>query len=238
MRLNSITLISLLLFGFSIKAQKESSNDSTKTTSKDEIYLSPEQYFLNTSAFMLKKKSIDYQNVYGLYNELEYGVSDNFSVTGGIFINPNFRSLPVTFGIKYGKRVTENFGLFIYSKNLIISKEAVFAGIAGVGTTFGKPESNLTLGLNWGYSRNGFVPLPILSIAASAKLSKKVFLVTDNYFIANASFYSSAKENVFVYSFGLKFTGKRQSFSFGALGINTVGVLPYLKANFNFSRRK
>jgi hypothetical protein len=238
MQISKVILFYISMFSFSIKAQEKLIKNSTVADSEDKVYLSPNQYFLSNSAFMLKKKSIDYQNIYGLYNEFEYGVSNNFSVTGGIFINPSFRSLPFTVGLKYGKEVAENLSLFVYSKNLIISTEGVFAGIVGLGTTFGKPERNLTLGLNWGYSRNGFVPLPLLSIAASTKLSKKVFLVTDNYFIANASFYSSVKENVFVYSFGLKLAGKRQSFGLGALGINSVGVFPYLKGNFNLSKRK
>ncbi len=214
---------------------------ATENLSNEELYISPNQYFYSTSAFMLKEKAVELQNIYGLYNNFEFGVSKNFSLSVGGVLIPTFTAFPLLFGAKYGTSVGKDVGIFVSSKNFAILSGggSGFAGTISPGITFGNPLNNISLSASWVYASGsgggGITSSPSFSLAGSFKISEKAAFVTDNVLLSGIS------GSAIVYSLGLKTFGRRQSFGFGIVGFtggrNNNYVLPYIRANFNLSKR-
>jgi hypothetical protein len=212
---------------------------NTENSSTDELYISPNQYFYSNSAFMLKEKAVELQNIYGLYNNFEFGVSKNFSLSAGGILIPTFTVFPVLFGAKYGTSIGKDVGIFVTSKNVaILGSGSGFVGTITPGITLGNPLNNISVAASWAYATgsggSGIASAPSFSLSGSFKVGEKAAFVTDNLLLSGFS--SSA----LVYSLGLKTFGKRQSFGFGAVGFtgsNNNYAFPYIRANFNLSRR-
>jgi hypothetical protein len=207
-------------------------SSNTENSSNDEWYVSPNQYFYSNSAFMLKEKAVELQNIYGLYNNFEFGLSNNFSLSVGGVLIPTFTYLPVLFGAKYGAPIGKDVGIFISSKNAaVLGNGSGFAGVITPGITLGNPFNNVTLGASWLYATgSGFTSTPSISLAGSFKLGEKVAFVTDNVLLTGVG------GSGILYSLGLKTFGKRKSFGFGAVGAGGY-ALPYVRANFDLSKQ-
>jgi hypothetical protein len=211
-------------------------SSTTENSTDDELYISPNQYFYSNSAFMLKEKAIELQNIYGLYNNFEFGVSKNFSLSAGGFLIPTFNYFPIVFGAKFGTPIGKDVGLFVSSKNIaVLGVGSGFTGAITAGTTLGTPLNNISVGATWAYTTSfGIIPSPSISLAGSFKVGGKAAVVTDNLLLR------AYDSSLFVYSLGLKTFGKRQSFGFGIVGF-TGGqnnyTVPYIRANFNLSKR-
>jgi hypothetical protein len=213
---------------------------TTENSSTDELYISPNQYFYSNSAFMLKEKTIELQNIYGLYNNFEFGVSKNFSLSVGGILIPTFTYLPILFGAKYGTPIGKDIGVFVTSKNVaILGVGSGFVGTITPGITLGNPLNNISVAASWAYATasGGAVisPAPSFSLSGSFKVGEKAAFVTDNVLL------SGFDSSTLVYSLGLKTFGKRQSFGFGVVGYtggrNYNYAFPYIRANFNLSKR-
>jgi hypothetical protein len=207
-------------------------SSNTANSSNDELYVSPNQYFYSNSAFMLKEKAVELQNIYGLYNNFEFGISKNFSLSVGGVLIPTFTYLPVLFGAKYGTQITKDVGIFISSKNAaVLGNGSGIVGAISPGITLGNPFSNVSLGVSWLYATgSGLTSTPSISLAGSFKLSEKIAFITDNVFLNGIS-----SSNI-LYSLGLKTFGKRKSFGFGVVGAGGY-ALPYVRANFDLSKQ-
>jgi hypothetical protein len=214
-------------------------SSTTENSSTDELYINANQYFYSTSAFMLKKKAVELQNIYGLYNNFEFGVSKNFSLNVGGILIPSFIYLPILFGAKYGTPIGKDIGIFITSKNAaVLGGNSGLVGIITPGITIGNPLNNISLGISWAYTTgsgiSGITSTPSFSLAGSLKVGKKTAFITDNILL------NSISNSALMYSVGLKTIGKRQSFGFGAIGFtggNNNYTYPYIRANFNLSKR-
>ncbi len=209
---------------------------ATENSSTDEWYISPNQYFYSNSAFMLKEKAVELQNIYGLYNNFEFGISKNFSLSVGGILIPTFSAFPLLFGAKYGTPIGKDVGFFVSSKNVaILGGGTGFIGAISPGITLGNSLNNISLSTSWFYATgSGITSTPSISLAGSFKIGEKAAFVTDNLLLSGVS--SSA----ITYSFGLKTFGRRQSFGFGLVGFaggNSGYALPYIRANFNLSKR-
>jgi hypothetical protein len=122
--------------------------------------------------------------------------------------SPFFGSFDPIFYItpKAGFKVKENFhvggGILYASAPDLDSDDRYSMGIAyGIGT-FGTLDNNLTGGLGWGYVESEFSERPILTVAGMTRVSKKLALVTENWFIPVDNYYS-------VISYGVRFFGEK-----------------------------
>jgi hypothetical protein len=213
-----------------------------------EHYLSPNQYFISTSAFMLKPKAVELQNIYGLYNNFEFGISNNFSLSVGTIIIPTFIVIPLLFGAKVGIPISKNFGVYVSSKNIaLIGVDAGFVGVITSGFTVGNPLNNFSAGLSWAYATTGNVSQkPTFSFSGSLQIGKKLSLITDNFSYAFGLFGNPNANGSILYTLGLKTLGKRNSFGFGFLGYyqnnsyfnGYFSPVPYIRANFNLTKQK
>ncbi len=218
------------------------------------------RYFFAPSAIPLNKGEGYFQNAYLLANSVNVGVTNNFTVGGGVVIPLLFYVTP-----KLTYKVAKNFytgGGILFTQSFIED----FGLSAGIGyglITYGTPEHNATIGAGYGIAKfnNEYreTPGPIVTVNGMTRVTKKVSLVTENWFIPRAgydteilsvtpdgvpytemvyqsnNFYSSA------FSFGLRFMpGVKTSIDFSVVAINVdpdanMLVLPYLDFVYKFN---
>lgn len=105
-------------------------------------------------------------------------------------------------------------------------------GIAyGVGT-FGNPDGALTLGLGFGYSGTDFSSQPVAMVGGETRVSRRVKLLTENYFLPG--------ETGLVFSGGIRFVGDRLSTDVGMAGAAGDGdsacCVPLINFSYAFGR--
>jgi hypothetical protein len=105
-------------------------------------------------------------------------------------------------------------------------------GIAyGVGT-FGTPDDALTIGLGFGYSGADFSSQPVAMVGAETRVSRRVKLLTENYFLPG--------ETGVVFSGGIRFVGDRLSTDVGMAGAAADGdagcCVPLINFSYAFGR--
>jgi hypothetical protein len=180
--------------------------------------LNATRYFFLPSAIPLQKKGIYYQNAFLFLNSINYGVSNNFSVGGGIGlarllfrISPNWALIP-----KVGFQINEtNYAgggmmlVSIYNEDFLIIPYGIY--------TYGNLKRNISIGAGYGWINNEFIDYPTVMLAGMHKLGKRFTLVTEHCIISYP-FY----EDTYFGILGIKFVAiKNFSFDFGGI------IMPY-----------
>lgn len=161
------------------------------------------------TAIPLKQGEGYYQNIYIVANMFNYGVLDNLSIGGGfdfitMFANTDEGWNPMlNFNIKSGFQVADNFHAGAGAMYITMPGE-FSAGIGyGIGT-FGTYNSNLSLGLGWGFVENTFEEKPFIMIGGMARVSEKVWFVSENWItpLDGNKYYT-------IVSYGIRFAANR-----------------------------
>ena len=169
------------------------------------------RYLFAPTAIPLRKGEGYYQNIYIVGNMVNYGVLNNLSIGGGFDFISMFTSFSggwspiLNFNAKAGFKISENFHAGAGAIYMTQVNE-FSAGIPyGVGT-FGSYNSNLTLGLGWGFVDGTFEEKPFIMLGGMARCSEKVWFVSENWLmpVDGNSYY-------LVVSYGVRFSGKRMS---------------------------
>jgi len=145
------------------------------------------RYFWSPNGYGLNKGEGYYQNIWVLWNQFSYGLSDNFSVGAGVI--PLFL---------FGGGATPIFGTAKFSVPLVKDKINVGGG-AIIGTvlgedetgfgilyglsTFGTPDNNVSLGLGYGFAAGGWTKSPLLNVNAMFRVTNRGYFITENYYI-------------------------------------------------------
>jgi hypothetical protein len=220
----------------------------------------PTRYFFGPSAIPLKRGEGYFQNAWILSNSVQRGMTDNFSLGGGIVIPVLFFITP-KWGYKVAKNVHVGGGILFAST---LSSEMSFGIGVGYGSvTLGSEENNFTMSLGWGamkledetynsstqtYSSTSkweMAKKPIITFSAMARIAPRLSLVTENWIFATKDNEYNSYNSTYTYthkyhsvlSGGFRFLGERHSFDFGlAMPITkeaTIGI-PYLDYVFKF----
>ncbi len=210
------------------------------------------RYFFAPSAIPLKKGDKYYQNALFLVNSFQAGLTDHFSIGGGLVV-PFALFITPKLGYQVADKVHVGGGI-LFATSLI-------GGLNfGVGTvygsvTYGTKESNLTLntGLgayneNTGFGRDDyhwkFANNPMFTLSGMKRISTKVMLMTENWFFsnktvnydANGQFLNSSTAYNGIWSGGVRITLERSAFDVGFLVPTSIedGAIPYLAYNITF----
>ncbi len=197
--------------------------------SKFEPQFYSHKYYVSNNYYGLKKKEFIYQNLWYLYNGVDYGLNDNFSIGGGAlmmfvsgFVNIHLRSQMelnkyIKLGLTYNVFFANEFG-----SNSGVKTFGVLMGGATIGSEF----NNITFSLGKGNFKNNDpfgTSNPDLnnygfSISGILKINKATYLITDNFLM------NKYEEKYF--SIGFRFLGKNTSIDLGLMG-NTYFVNTY-----------
>lgn len=146
------------------------------------------RYFWSPNGYGLKKGEGYYQNIWVLWNQFSYGLSDYFSIGAGIiptflfggsptpvFLMPKF-SIPVKkdqFNIAAGAIV-----------GTILGEEGTTFGILYSNATFGSRDANVSLGAGAMFAGGEWAPSPLINFSGMFRVTNRGYFITENYFIA------------------------------------------------------
>lgn len=145
------------------------------------------RYFWSPNGYGLKKGEGYYQNIWVMYSQVAVGVTDQFSIGGGliplfifdgaptpVWITPKF-SLPVV-------KDKFNLGLGGLFGNVIGIDDGLFGIVYGT-TTYGSRDQNLTIGVGWGYAGDEWADTPLINICGMIRTGPRGYIITENYYL-------------------------------------------------------
>jgi hypothetical protein len=161
------------------------------------------RYLFGPSAFNLKKGEGYYQNIYGVINSVNFGITDHFTFGGGTELISLFSGYPILIlnpklgNYTIGNKLNAGGGAF-----LGLTKD----GMLGIGygiITQGTEDKNITLGLGWAFSSEGSLETkPVVTISGASRISKNISFITENWLIPADGYQP-------FFSYGLRFFGER-----------------------------
>ncbi len=196
---------------------------------------------------------------YVVFPSVAYGLTDNLSISGGVSIIPSlglseqlFYVAP-RFGKQFSDRVAVSAGV-LWARGGEGEDDQVGVGFAMA--TFGQPDKSLTVGAGaartverytqWQYV-NGRERIetirdvsytPLIVIGGTARLSRRLALVSENWLILHDDFKLSEQP----FALGLRFLGDKLS---ADVGVILVGELidegfpiPWLSVTYHFGDKK
>jgi hypothetical protein len=173
------------------------------------------RYFWAPNGYNLKKGEGYYQNVWILFNQAVYGLTDHFSA--GVGMVPLFlfagAATPAWITAKFSIPVIENkFNLGAGALvGTVIGEENTGFGILYGLTTIGSKDQNLNIGMGWGFAGGEMAKNPTVNIGAMIRTGPKGYFITENYFIGTPD------EFVVLMMVGGRRIIKRTGLDFGAV---------------------
>lgn len=196
------------------------------------------RYFFQPNGYGLKAGEGYYQNVWVLFNSFAVGVTDHFSLGGGLV--PLFlfggTSSPAWLTPKLSIPVSKdkvNLGLGVFAATVIGEEDANFGILYGIGT-FGTKDKNVSFGVGYGYAAGELTRRPAITLSAMIRLGPRSYFLSENYFISVED-----NENVYIISFGGRHIIKKVGIDYGLFipGISDKFVaIPWLGLTIPFGR--
>jgi len=195
------------------------------------------RYFFAPNAIGVQKGRGYYQNTWIFFNNVNYGISDLFSLGGGIV--PTFlfgaSSTPIWILPKVSIPVSSDrfhLGAGAMFGGLIGEESETLGLFYGVGT-LGDRDKNLTVGLGYGYAGGEVSRTPLINVSGTVRISRRVFLLTENYFIPEV-------DTGGILSAGARWTSEQIAVDFGLFrptdgGGDLIGI-PWLGVTIPFGR--
>lgn len=193
----------------------------------------------SATAFPLKAGTGYYANSWLLFHTFASGLTDRISIGGGFSYIPGiaftdnvFFLLPkVTLIDAPGAKLAVGalLGFLPFDNADDDGDESSSAGILyGVGS-FGTQDSQISVGLGWGYAGGDVGDRPVVMVGIQNRLARRVAFISENWF------FPISGESEGVVSAGLRFLGEGVSVDFALLR-PTEGdfVLPWLGFAFRF----
>ena len=145
------------------------------------------RYFWSPNGYGLKKGEGYYQNIWVLWNQFAVGMTDNFSLGGGIiplflfggaptpvFVTPKF-SIPV-------EKDKINLGIGALVGTILGEQETSFGIVYGL-STIGTRDNNVSIGLGYGFAGGEWAQSPMININGLFRVSSRGYFITENYYL-------------------------------------------------------
>jgi len=145
------------------------------------------RYFWAPNGYGLEKGTSYYQNIWILYNQFSFGLSDNISVGAGMLPLFLFGGLPTPFWIvpKLSIPIVKdkfNVGTGAFLGTLLGENSGAFGLLYGT-TTFGSRDQNTSFGLAYGFAGGDWMKVPIINASFLLRVSPRGYLISENYII-------------------------------------------------------
>ncbi|PKD43893.1 hypothetical protein CWD77_08955 [Rhodohalobacter barkolensis] len=145
------------------------------------------RYFFAPNAIGLKNGNGYYQNAWILFNNVNYGISNNFSLGAGTIPVFLFGTTSVPFWI------LPKLSIPVSNDNLHLGAGALIGGVMGEdsggfglfygNTTVGDRDKNLTIGLGYAYAGGTWSNTPLINISGLYRSSKSIQWLAEIYFL-------------------------------------------------------
>lgn len=157
----------------------------------DEIWLPNPQssrYFWAPNGYGLDAGTSYYQNIWILYNQFSFGVTDNFSIGAGMVPLFLFAGASTPFWVvpKLSLPVTKdrfNIGTGAFLGTIIGENTGIFGLLYGT-TTFGSRDKNISFGMAYGFAQDSWLDVPVINISGMVRTGPRGYFVTENYAIS------------------------------------------------------
>ena len=207
----------------------------------------------------LRKGEGYFSDHYVVFPGVAYGLTDNISLGGGLSVVPGLGlSEQLYYGsARVGKQFSERVAV---SGGVLIARggdsELDTLGLGFVTATLGKPDKSLTLGAGvartlseeyytgyvgseWqGNFRNKASYTPVVMVGGTARLSRRLALVSENWLILTEDFKLSEQP----FALGVRFLGDRLTADVGVLLIGELieegFPAPWLSVTYHFGKSK
>ncbi|MCC7507375.1 MAG: hypothetical protein IT259_18865 [Saprospiraceae bacterium] len=194
------------------------------------------RYLFGPNGYGLRKGEGYYSNTWIFFNQISYGITNNFTLGAGIIplfffdgaASPIWITPKVSIPIKKDMFNVGVGGLFA----TVLGEDVGTFGVAYGQFTIGPRDKNINFGLGYGYAGDDWASTPTISISGTYRAGKKFAFITENYI------FDTGDSNVTLLSFGGRFIGRNLAID-GALVMptNTDGFLiaiPWLGINVPF----
>ena len=194
-------------------------SEVTQVVTKDGAYWldNPQstRYFWAPNGYNLKSGEGYYQNVWILFNQAVYGLTDHFSAGVGVMPLFLFDGAPTPAWImaKFSLPVVENKINLVAGAlvGTVIGEGNTGFGILYGISTFGSKDRNLNIGLGWGFAGGEMAEKPTINIGTMLRTGPKGYFISENYFIGTPD------EFVVMMMVGGRRIIKRTGLDFGAI---------------------
>ena len=159
-----------------------------------------------------------------------YGMTDKFTIGGGIFPFTTGDFFMGWFTPKIGIVETEEYAIAVGLLSILISgnNDSFNAGIIyGVGT-WGNPDKAITVGVGYGYAESEIADKPMVMIGYEKRIGKRTKFISENWI------FPGVDDPLF--SIGLRWFGEKLAADFGMFrtaGMEFLGV-PWVDLVVNF----
>ena len=157
---------------------------------KGQIWLPNPQstrYFWAPNGYGLRKGESYYQNIWVLYNQMSFGITDRFSfgvgtlplfLFGGaptpVWIIPKF-SIPV-------KKDKWNIGTGALIGTVLGETSTSFGLLYGT-TTYGSRDMNVSIGIASGFVDGSWTEKPVINFSTLIRISQRGYFISENYIL-------------------------------------------------------
>lgn len=183
------------------------------------------RYFWSPNGYGLKKGEGYYQNIWVLWNQFSYGVTDYFSVGAGIIPTflftaptPVFATMKFSIPVKKDKFNIAGGAIAGY----VLGEEGAGLGIFYGLATYGSPNSNVSFGMGYGFAGGEWAQSPMFNINGMFRVSSRGYFITENYII------SGGGETIALFSFGGRSIIKKVALDYGL-------VIPFVDAEVEYA---
>jgi len=170
------------------------------------------RYYFMTNGYGLRKGEAYYQNTWILFNQMNYGITKNISIGGGLVPLFLFAGAPTPVFI------TPKVTLPIVKEKFNVGAGAILGYVlgesAGFGITYGamslgNRDNNLTLGAGWAFADGTWADKPTFTLSGMTRVGRKTYLLSENYYIAIED------ASLGILSFGGRSVQKRLAIDYG-----------------------
>lgn len=170
------------------------------------------RYFFMTNGYGLRKGEAYYQNTWILFNQINYGITNNISLGGGMVPLFLFAGAPTPVFL------TPKVTLPVVKDKFNVGAGAILGYVLGEGAGFGigygamslgNRDKNITLGAGWAYADSQWADSPTLTLSGMVRVGRKGYLLTENYYIGIEG------SSIGILSFGGRSVQKRLAIDYG-----------------------
>lgn len=197
------------------------------------------RYFWAPNGYGLKRGEGYYQNIWVIWNQFAYGITNHFSIGGAViplflfggeptpvFLSPKF-SIPID-------KNKFNLGAGALIGTVLGESETGFGIVYGV-STFGSPDNNISFGLGYGYAGGEWASTPLINISGMTRISPRWYFLSENHILIIEG------DGGGIISGGARWIIKKAAVDFGLFvpvgtGINQFIALPWLGFTVPFGK--